>query len=147
MNPSALFDWNRISLAAMPSTESAEIFIYKIPLRYLHTSPIPFDTMNIPEVIHNRLADLSKDCGVALRVVKYWENEFRPGWYCWFRGVATESRLLRIELAGTLSIELGSNQVDETDMFLFVNGVRLGPLASPYKYLWRRGSEVFIWDD
>lgn len=103
--------------------------------------------MNIPEVIHDRLADLSKECGVTLRVVKHWENEFRPGWYCWFRGVATESRLLRIELAGTLAIELGSNQVGETDMFLFVNGVRLGPLASPYNYLWRRGSEVFSWDN
>ena len=103
--------------------------------------------MSVPKIIHDRLAELSNECGVTLRVVKHWENESRPGWYCWFRGTVTDSRLLRIELAGTLAIELGPDRDDETDMFAFVNGVRVGPLASPNKYLWRRGSELFNWDD
>ncbi len=103
--------------------------------------------MSIPQIIHDRLANLSTQCGATLRVVKHWENEFRPGLYCWFRGTVTDSRLLRIELAGTLAIELAPDQHDETDMFVFVNGVRLGPLASPNNYLWRRGSELFRWDD
>jgi hypothetical protein len=79
--------------------------------------------------------------------VKHWENEFRAGWYCWFRGEVVGSRLLKIELAGTLCIELGPEREDETDMFVFVNGVRTGSLATPNKYLWRRGSDPFIWDD
>ena len=103
--------------------------------------------MSAPKIILDRLADLSKECGVTLRVVKHWENESHPGLYCWFRGIVSDSRLVRIELAGTLAIELDPNRDDETDMFVFVNGVRVVPLDSPYKYLWRRGSDRFRWDD
>jgi hypothetical protein len=103
--------------------------------------------MSVPHIVQERLAKLSAECGVALRVVKHWENEFRPGWLCWFRGTVTNSQLIRVELAGTLAIELGSEREDETDMFVFVNGARVGLQASPRKYLWRRGKDHFIWDD
>lgn len=103
--------------------------------------------MSIPKIIQDRLAELSTECGVTLRVVKHWENQFRPGWYCWFRGAVTDTQLVRIEFAGTLAIELGTDRKDETDMFVFVNGVRVGPLASPNKYLRRCGCEPFSWDN
>lgn len=103
--------------------------------------------MHVPEVVLERLAKLSAECGTILRVVKHWESEYRPGWYCWFRGTALESQLVKIELAGTLAIDLTSEGEDETNLFVFVNGVRVGMKASPYKYLWRRGSGLFDWDD
>jgi hypothetical protein len=104
--------------------------------------------MDIPAVISDRVATLSAECGTPLRIVSYWENEFRPGWYCRFRGVGLKSDFLVIELAGTLAVELVETRSDEVDMFIFVNGVRVtnSNPKSPGKYLWRRGSEQFRWD-
>lgn len=104
--------------------------------------------MAIPDAISSRLAKLSTECGTSLRVVSYWQNECRPGWYCRFRGVALKSAFLVIELAGTLSVELDETRPDEVDLFIFVNGIRLtnSNLNSPGRYLWRRGSEPFRWD-
>lgn len=104
--------------------------------------------MKTPKVISERLSHLSADCGVELMVVRFWENEFRAGWYCRFRGVAIKSEFLVIELAGTLAVELEGDGSDEIDLFVFVNGIRVSPFNEPnsYKYLWRRGSDSFRWD-
>lgn len=104
--------------------------------------------MDIPATIRDRLASLSAECGVPLQVFRYWENEYRPGWYCRFRGTALKSDLLVIELAGTLVVELDEGRFDEVDLFVFVNGIRvndLGPRSSG-NYLHRRGSQPFQWD-
>lgn len=59
----------------------------------------------------------------------------------------TDTQLVQIEFAGTLAIEHGTDRKDETDMFVFVNGVRVVPLASPNKCLRRCECESFSWDN
>ena len=104
--------------------------------------------MAIPSVISQRLSQLGAECGTELQVVSHWANEFRPGWYCRFRGVAVRSDLLIIELAGTLAVELGADRSDDVDMFIFVNGTRVSAWnpKSAFKYLWRTGSDSLRWD-
>jgi hypothetical protein len=108
--------------------------------------------MTVPTPIAERLARLSAECGTELKVVSHWANEFRPGWYCRFRGTVLASELLVIELAGTLAIELQEDKSDEVDLFVFVNGRRVSiqPARQPSepsgKYLWRRGTAPLTWD-
>lgn len=103
--------------------------------------------MSIPDIITQNLQQLSNECGVALHLTHYWENEFCPGWYCRFHGIVHQSDLLSVELAGSLVIAIDQHHKDEVDLFLFVNGVRVGPIDSPYQYLHRRDSTPFRWDD
>lgn len=107
--------------------------------------------MDIPESLLERLAKLSVDCGVELRVDKFWESDFRPGWLCWFRGEVLQSPQLKIEVAGTLCIELDPERPDHVDLFVFVNGERVAPKDPRSKfrfdYLVRIGSRSFIWED
>ena len=103
--------------------------------------------MNIPNIITQNLQQLSDECGIALRVTRHWENEFRPGWYCRFHGTVHHSDLLSVELAGSLAIAIDQHHKNEIDLFLFINGIRVGPIDNPYQYLHRRSNTGFRWDD
>jgi hypothetical protein len=65
--------------------------------------------------------------------------------------VVLESDLLLIELAGTLAVELEAGRANEVHLFVFVNGTRLRDYSqnrrTVAKYLWRRGSEPFRWEN
>ena len=95
----------------------------------------------------DRIDRISAGCGVLLQVTRSWEDEFRPGWYCRFRGVVHKSPALTIQVAGSLAVDRTGQREDELDLFLFANGDRLGRLEKPYEYLHRRGAGPLRWDD
>lgn len=66
--------------------------------------------------------------------------------YCDFRGVLHESPELKVEVAGTLCAELTPDNEDETDLFIFLNGHRLGLYNESFKYLIGYGQKPFRWD-
>ncbi|MEM8531083.1 MAG: hypothetical protein AAGF95_09590 [Chloroflexota bacterium] len=103
--------------------------------------------MSIPDIITQSIEQLSDECGIALQITRYWENEFGPGWYCRFHGIVHQSDLLQVELAGSLTIAIDQHHKNEIDLFLFVNGVRVGQIDNPHQYLHRQGSEPLRWDD
>jgi hypothetical protein len=103
--------------------------------------------MEAPGELLERIRSLSTECGVALELTRFWANEFRPGWYCRFRGAVHESLALTIHIAGSLAVDLAGERQDEVELFLFANGDRLGRLEKPYEYLHRRGEGPFQWAD
>ena len=103
--------------------------------------------MEAPGELVARLERLSAECGVAFELTRFWANEFRPGWFCRFRGVLHESRALTVQVVGSLAVDLAGERQDEVELFLFANGVRLGRLERPYEYLHRRGGGPFLWAD
>jgi hypothetical protein len=103
--------------------------------------------MAYPEPILDRLQTFSAELGVSLTIVQFWENEFRPGWCFRFHGVVHNSKLLLLEIAGTMAVELSPGRSDEVDLFLFVNGKRVGLKTAPFQYLTRIGSGSLSWDD
>ena len=102
---------------------------------------------DLPAVIQDRVGGLSDCLGVRLDVTRFWEDEFRPGWYCRFLGVVLKSSAFTVHVAGSLAVSLQGDPQDEVDLFLFVNGERVGRFESPYQYLHRKGGEPFRWDD
>ena len=103
--------------------------------------------MYVPPEITSRVAKIGERLQCELSVVQCWLNEFRPGMYCRLRGVLHDSSAVKIEVAGTLCIELNGDRDDELDLFLFVNGRRVGLYRDGRKYLIGRGEGDLIWDD
>lgn len=103
--------------------------------------------MYVPPEIMSRVEKIGERLQCELSVVQCWINEFRPGMYCRLRGVLHGSSALKIEVAGTLCVELTSDHKDQIDLFLFVNGRRVGLYREEYKYLIGRGEGDFVWDD
>lgn len=103
--------------------------------------------MEAPGELLERITRLSAECGVAFELTRFWENEFRPGWYCRFRAVVLESRALTLQIAGSLAVDPTGERQDEVDLFVFANGDRLGKLDKPDEYLHRRGAGPFLWAD
>jgi hypothetical protein len=103
--------------------------------------------MDAPAVIEERVRQLSSECGAEFQIIRFWQNEYRPGWYCRFYGCIHRSELLLIELAGSLAIELDEKHKDDVDLFVFVNGTRVGQLQAPYRYLHRNGQGSLNWED
>ena len=66
--------------------------------------------------------------------------------YCNVRGKLHESEELLIEIAGTVCAEMTPDTKDEIDLFLFVNGRRVGLHDQPFKYLIGYGDAPFVWD-
>jgi hypothetical protein len=103
--------------------------------------------MYVPPEITSRIEKLSERLRCKLSVVQCWINEFRPGMYCRFRGVLHDSSVIKIEVAGTISVELTPTREDELDLFLFVNGRRVGLYKQGFKYLCGRANGDLRWDD
>lgn len=101
--------------------------------------------MEIPAILHERIISLSNEIDVRLEVTRFWADEFRPGWYCRFWGQLHESSAFAVHVAGSLAVDLSGDRRDEIDLFLFVNGDRVGRLDAPYQYLHRRSDGPFRW--
>jgi hypothetical protein len=106
--------------------------------------------MYVPPQLTTRIEALSIRLGCALTVVRCWKNDGgRPRMYCDFRGVLHRSPELLIELAGTLCAELSNEPPDEIDLFVFINGRRVGVCdrdLDTRKYLIGYGGAQFVWD-
>ncbi|MAX36758.1 MAG: hypothetical protein CME33_09365 [Gimesia sp.] len=103
--------------------------------------------MFIPSELKQRIDELSQRVGCKLTIVRCWQGDFdRPVMYCNVRGVLNESPDLLIEIAGTVCAELNPDRDDETNLFMFVNGDRVGLHDESFKYLIGYGNAPFAWD-
>lgn len=111
--------------------------------------------MYVPSQLVERIEALSARLGSTLAIVRCWKSERgRPVLYCDFRGTIHKSPELILEVAGTLCAELTIERQDEIDLFLFVNGQRVGLYKWPshgrqnesFKYLIGHGDAPFVWD-
>jgi len=100
--------------------------------------------MTIPQIILDRVQQLSDEFGVPVSVERQWQNEFGPGYYCRAHGCLHKSANLCIELVGSLAV---GTKDDHLDLFIVVNGVRISPVTQPYRYLHRRDAGPFHWDN
>ena len=106
--------------------------------------------MYAPPQISARIEALSIRLGCAMTVARCWRNDGgRPVMYCNFRGVLHRSQEMLIEVAGTLCAELSDERPDEIDLFVFINGRRIGVCdgnLDTRKYLIGHGDAPFVWD-
>jgi hypothetical protein len=100
--------------------------------------------VTIPEIVLDRVQELSHELKVEFSVERHWENEFGSGYYCRVHGSVHESPALSIELVGSLAV---GTRADKVDLFVLVNGVRVGPATRPFHYLHRRDPGPFSWED
>lgn len=98
----------------------------------------------VPQVILDRVRQLSDEFGVEFSIERHWENEFGAGYYCRVHGLVHESAHLRIELVGSLAT--GTHD-DHLDLFIIANGVRVSPMTDPFRYLHRGDAGPFCWDN
>lgn len=106
--------------------------------------------MYVPPEISARIETLSVRLGCSLNVARCWKSEGgRPVMYCNFRGALHSSPELLIEVAGTLCAELTIDRQDEIDLFVFINGQRVGVFDGKRinrDYLIGYGDAPFKWD-
>lgn len=97
-----------------------------------------------------RIATLADRLNCALSVLRCWKSDGGVSrMYCNFRGVLHRSPEILIEVAGTICADLTDELGDEINMFVFINGRRLGVLDDQIdtrKYLIGHGKASFRWD-
>jgi len=97
-----------------------------------------------PQPLIERVRKLSTELGVELSIDRHWTNEEGTGDYCRAYGVLSDSEVFRVEVAVSISV---GTRADDVDLFVLVNGVRVGPTTDPTNYLHRDGDGDFRWDD
>ena len=132
--------------------------------------------MNIPEIVHKQVQQLSRELNVPLAISRCWNNEFGEGHHCRVNTVLLDAPQLRIEIDGLVAV---GTATDCVDLSLLVNDQCVAPVQTlvetkaiappseedelettdsesskdprldfqPAAYLHREEGGEFVWDD
>ncbi len=103
--------------------------------------------MDINQKASELIEILSEEVGCKLEIKKIWPDSDNPGFYCRFYGLLIETKVLKIEVAGSLCHRIFQNELnEEVDLFYFINGKRVTTNEKQGQYLWKY-KDLYEWDD